>query len=348
MSDLRVGPRRVIPLGLLATHHPQILPELKRIASLPLTDRFLAHGEFFMAAGPAPENQLDGQEREALGHLQEGPLSLLQLSSRLNLIYPSLLNVDRLEERGIVQRAGLTPSDVLHVERELELWDLEASQWGLRILAKALRAKEAELTHLIRDRITEAIALQVLRKALPIDHRGASWPGCHACSDLLGLIFRPAVASGPTLRIALGKKIVAIGAPVEAFLPPVARVLGTEVLIPPHAEVGNALGAVIGIFHQTIEVWIKPAFPGGMGEGYSVHLPSEKAFFERLEQAKAYAVKKGKALAQAEAKKAGAEKVQMKVKEQDNYGTVAEEMGEGIYLDSVITISAFGRPAIAK
>jgi hypothetical protein len=85
-----------------------------------------------------------------------------------------------------------------------------------------------------------------------------------------------------------------------------------------------------------------------MGEGYSVHLPSEKAFFERLEQAKAYAVKKGKALAQAEAKKAGAEKVQMKVKEQDNYGTVAEEMGEGIYLDSVITISAFGRPAIAK
>lgn len=347
-ADLRVGPRRVIPVGFLAAQYPQILPELKRIASLPLTDRFLPYGELFVASGPASENQLDGQERKTLRHLQEGPLSLLQLSSRLNLIYPSLLNLDRLEERGIVQRCGLTPSDVLHVERELELWDLEASQWGFRILAKALRANEAELASQIRDRITEAIALQVLKKALPSDHRGASLPGCHACSDLLGLVFRPPVASSPTLQITLGKKIVAIGAPVEAFLPPVARVLGTEILIPPHAEVGNALGAVIGIFHKTIEVWIKPAFPGGRGEGYSVHLPSEKAFFEGLEQAKAYAIKKGKALAGAEARKAAAEKIQMEVKERDNYGTVAEEMGEGIYLDSVITISAFGRPAIAK
>jgi len=345
-GDLRVGPRRVIPLGLLATQHPEILSELERIASLSLTDRSLPYGEFFLTAGPPLGNQLDGQEREVLQHLQKRPLSLLQLSSRLGLIYPSLLNLDRLEERGIVQRCGLTPSDVLHVKGELKLWDAGASRWGFQILAKALRAKEEELANLIRGRITQAIALQVLKKTLPSDHGGSSLPGCQVCSDLLGLMFQAPLASGPTLQITLGKKIVAIGAPVEAFLPPVARVLGTKVLIPPHAEVGNALGAVIGVFSKTIEIWIKPT--GEFREGYSVHLPTEKALFERLEEAKAYAIKKGKTLAEAEARKAGAEKIQMEVKERDNFGTVAEEIGEGIYLDSVITISAFGRPAIAK
>jgi len=347
-GDLRVGPRRVIPLGLLASQYPEVVSELEDIASLPLTDRFLAYGEFFVASGPGKANQLDAQEKEILHYLQGGPLSLLQLSSRLRLAYPSLLRLGKLEERGIVQRCGLTPSDLLHVEGKLKLWDVEASQWGFQILARSLRAKEAELATLIGDRITEAIAVQILRKALTSGHRGSSLPGCHLCSDLLGLLFRPPLASGPTLQITLGKKIVAIGAPVEAFLPPVARVLGTDLLIPPHAEVGNALGAVIGVFNKTIEMWIKPAYRGGMGEGYSLHLPGEKAFFERLEEAKAYAIKKGKALAEAEARKAGAEKIQMEVKERDNFGTVAEEMGEGIYLDSVITISAFGRPALAR
>jgi len=273
---------------------------------------------------------------------------LLQLSSRLHLVYPTLLNLSQLEERGIVQRCGLTPSDLLHVEGKLSLWDGEASDWAFRILAKVIRMKEEDLARLVRNEITRAISLQVLNKALQPDGPGASLPGCRVCSDLLNLLFRTSAGSGPSLQIKLGKKLVAIGAPVESFLPPVAQALGTQVLIPPHAEVGNALGAVIGIFNKTIEIWIKPTSMESLREGYSVHLPNEKAFFERLEQAKAYAVQKGKALAEKEAKKAGAEKIRIEVSDRDNFGTVAEEMGEGIYLDSLIRISAFGRPAIAK
>ena len=347
-GDLRVGPRRVVPIGLLASQHPQVLPELKRVAAGPLVDRFLAYGEFFVIANPAKKDHLGAQEKAALRALQEGPLSLLQLSSRLHLVYPSLLNLSQLEERGIVQRCGLTPSDLLHVEGKLSLWDCEASHWAFRILAKAARMKEEDLARLVREEITQAISLQVLNKALQPDGPGVSLPGCRVCSDLLNLLFRTSGGSGPSLQIKLGKKLVAIGAPVKSFLPPVAHALGTQVLIPPHAEVGNALGAVIGIFNKMIEIWIKPTSVESLREGYSVHLPNEKAFFERLEQAKAYAVQKGKLLAEKEAKKAGAEKIRIEVSERDNFGTVAEEMGEGIYLDSLIRISAFGRPAIAK
>jgi N-methylhydantoinase A/oxoprolinase/acetone carboxylase beta subunit len=258
--------------------------------------------------------------------------------------------LSQLEERGIVQRCGCTPSDLLHVEGKLSLWDCEASHWAFRILAKATRMREEDLASSIRKEITQAISLQVLNKAMQTDGQGATLPGCRVCSDLLNLLFRTSApgGSGPSFQVRLGKKLVAIGAPVNSFLPPVAQVLGTQVLIPPHAEVGNALGAVIGLFNKTIEIWIKPTSMESLREGFSVHLPNEKAFFDRLEQAKAYAVQKGKLLAEKEAKKAGAEKIRIEVNERDNFGTVAEEMGEGIYLDSVIRISAFGRPAIAR
>lgn len=347
-GDLRVGPRRVVPIGLLASQYPQVLGELKRVAAGPLVDRFLAYGEFFVIANPARKDYLGTQEKKALHFLQEGPLSLIQLSSRLNLVYPSLLNLSQLEERGIVQRCGLTPSDLLHVEGKLSLWDCEASHWASRILAKTIRMKEEDLARLVREEITQAISLQVLNKALQPDGRGAPLPGCRVCSDLLDLLFRTSAGSGPSLQIKLGRKLVAIGAPVKSFLPPVGQALGTQVLIPPHAEVGNALGAVIGIFSKTIEIWIKPTSVESLREGYSVHLPNEKAFFERLEQAKAYAIQKGKLLAEKEAKRAGAERIRIEVSERDNFGTVAEEIGEGIYLDSLIRISVFGRPAIAK
>ena len=347
-GDLRVGPRRVVPIGLLASQYPQVLGELKRVAAGPLVDRFLAYGEFFVIANPARKDYLGTQEKKALHFLQEGPLSLIQLSSRLNLVYPSLLNLTQLEERGIVQRCGLTPSDLLHVEGKLSLWDCEASHWASRILAKTIRMKEEDLARLVREEITQAISLQVLNKALQPDGQGAPLPGCRVCSDLLDLLFRTSAGSGPSLQIKLGRKLVAIGAPVKSFLPPVGQALGTQVLIPPHAEVGNALGAVIGIFSKTIEIWIKPTSVESLREGYSVHLPNEKAFFERLEQAKAYAIQKGKLLAEKEAKRAGAERIRIEVSERDNFGTVAEEIGEGIYLDSLIRISVFGRPAIAK
>jgi hypothetical protein len=40
--------------------------------------------------------------------------------------------------------------------------------------------------------------------------------------------------------------LVDVGAPKHLFLPVVAQRLGTKVLIPDHAEVANALGAIVG------------------------------------------------------------------------------------------------------
>src|SRR6202020_398072 len=60
---------------------------------------------------------------------------------------------------------------------------------------------------------------------------------------------------------ALGRPLVAIGAPVGAYYPEVARRLAAPLTIPAHAEVCNAVGAVAGVVSQTVEILVnQPTF----------------------------------------------------------------------------------------
>ncbi len=59
-------------------------------------------------------------------------------------------------------------------------------------------------------------------------------------------------------ELTLRRPLVAIGAPVAAYLPRVAGALHTELIIPEYAEVANAVGAVAGGIVQRLHVLISP------------------------------------------------------------------------------------------
>ena len=50
--------------------------------------------------------------------------------------------------------------------------------------------------------------------------------------------------------------IIGIGAPIHLYLADAARLLETEAVIPPHADVANAIGAITGgvVIHHQIEI----------------------------------------------------------------------------------------------
>ena len=54
--------------------------------------------------------------------------------------------------------------------------------------------------------------------------------------------------------------MIGIGAPTHVFLPDVAKALGTNCIIPEHAEVANALGAVIADISAKAQVEIVPDY----------------------------------------------------------------------------------------
>ncbi len=58
------------------------------------------------------------------------------------------------------------------------------------------------------------------------------------------------------ITFAENRMVVGIGAPSGVFIPEAARLLGARVVVPPHAEVANAVGAVTGkvIVHEAVRI----------------------------------------------------------------------------------------------
>jgi N-methylhydantoinase A/oxoprolinase/acetone carboxylase beta subunit len=140
--------------------------------------------------------------------------------------------------------------------------------------------------------------------------------------------------------INLSYPILAIGAPVKAYLPKTAEKLNAELFIPEHAEVANAVGAAAGKIIVRVPVLIR-----SVGwEGYVVFGPWERTSFEDLAEAKEYAVSKGKEYAGLSVKKAGAREYEIIISDQDIYTKTNYTQGDGIYIESRIEITAMGLP----
>ena len=134
--------------------------------------------------------------------------------------------------------------------------------------------------------------------------------------------------------------VVAIGAPAGTYLPRVGDVLGTEVLLPSHAAVAGAVGAIVSGVVERCEILIKPV----AATHYLVVLPDKKEILEDLEAAVELAVTEGRRVAAARARRAGAYQVHLEVSRRDRRAAAAYNEEQDVYLETVITVTATGRP----
>ena len=92
-----------------------------------------------------------------------------------------------------------------------------------------------------------------------------------------------------SLTLATDLPLIGVGAPVHVFLPRVAALLGTRAIIPEHAGVANALGAVAGRIVTRVLVRVKAEYRDGYCYGYSVYEDGERHLFEEYAEAEAFA-----------------------------------------------------------
>jgi N-methylhydantoinase A/oxoprolinase/acetone carboxylase beta subunit len=147
-------------------------------------------------------------------------------------------------------------------------------------------------------------------------------------------------ALGCTLT--LRQPVVAIGAPVAAYMPRVAEQLHTRLIIPPHAAVANAVGAVVGGVVQRQQVLVGP-----LDGRLRLHLPDGVHDFALLEEAVAFAQGWMRAWLEAQARQAGAAQVEIQIDRRDTYAPVGAGFGEQVYLGTELTFTAVGRPSPA-
>lgn len=100
--------------------------------------------------------------------------------------------------------------------------------------------------------------------------------------------------------------LIGVGAPTGVFLKPVAKMLGTEAVIPKYGEVANAIGAVVGSVAAVLEGEIQPVYSTAGIDKYWVFIGENQTEFKEYEEAEQYLREQGQIAAEAEARRRGA------------------------------------------
>jgi N-methylhydantoinase A/oxoprolinase/acetone carboxylase beta subunit len=305
---LRVGPRKAMPLSLLAHVHPSALALLRTTAELERLPSFPAQ---FALRNPdrKPPAHLSALERRVWDALDVEPRRAADVAHS----NAGLEALRRLADAGLATLACFTPSDAMHVLEQQRSWNVEAAECGARILAteernaRAARAAvparsicERTYEHVVRD-TGRALLAAALAGDPGLQARARGW------GELGERLIEDSVAGRPFSKIlnaslGLARPLIAIGAPVGAYYPEVARRLGAPLSIPEHAEVCNAVGAVAGVVSQTVEVLVnQPTF-----KVFRVHDPAGSRDYAESEPALEHATRVSRELALAAARRAGA------------------------------------------
>jgi N-methylhydantoinase A/oxoprolinase/acetone carboxylase beta subunit len=349
-EGLVVGPRRVVPLSLLAHQHPETLDTLCSQSARPSAERY--DGQFALRQRPldAGQRSLTSPQAEIWDALAQGPVSLENLFFDSRMAYFRRRALARLVERGLVVVGGFTPTDAAHVLGHQHDWSVEAARLGAALWARRASEPPWELGEDARDfcqRVMQQVMIQSGRSLVAAALAEAYGVDLDE-HDLLRRLFVDRALAGNDGReeslvdvaLTLRRALVAIGAPVETYYPAVAERLHTPLCIPQHAEVANAVGAVAGGVMQTVRALIKPLGDGG----FRVHLPIGIHDFADLEEAAAYAVEEASSLAEAQTRRAGAVDVQVQTQRKDH---VFCPGGDKVYLGTEVTATAVGRPRLA-
>lgn len=337
-----LGPRRVLPVALIAHESPDLVH-----AALDAQLRATAPGEYdarFVRALPGQTtNGLAPRDLVLLESIRTG---LHPLGAVLhNRIDKSALR--RLVDRGLVQLAGVTPSDAAHVLGQLDAWDADAAEKALTLIARKrcgsgqrLAADASALATMIVDQMTEQTVLTLLESALAEEDPGFDT----APSELVrNEILRAGLNRHRGLlafETRLNIDVVGLGASAPCYYPAVGKRLGCRMILPDHSDVANAIGAVVGrVTIRRAGTVTSPA-----AGRFRVHLESGPEDFSSSDEALDHLEAVLRAQAEGDAAQAGAEGIQITAYRTMN--TAPVEARE-IFVEARITVEASGRPRIA-
>lgn len=338
-GGLRLGPRRLIPVSLLAVEHgPMVHAALDRWLSSDTAGEF--DGRFVIPM-QGQTGGLTAREATVLERVTKPmPLSLA-LTSRLEVAA-----MERLVARGLVMISGVTPSDASHVLGRLEAWDGTASVKALKLLAKRrngsgdrIALDGAVLAQAVIDQLTAQTVECLLEAAFDEDggfDEQAETLACHPLTTA-GLNRHRGVVE-VTLR--LGVPVIGLGASAPSYYGAVGERLGCEMILPEHAGVANAIGAVVGQVSQRAQGLVSSP-----GEGrFTAHLPDGLQTFNTrdlaLDTLEAALVAEATARAQA----AGAADLRVTTTRDIREAQVE---GNPMFIEATVTVTASGRPRVA-
>jgi N-methylhydantoinase A/oxoprolinase/acetone carboxylase beta subunit len=341
-GGLTVGPGRVLPLCMLASEYPETLDVLRR--QIDAKGREGLKGQFVLIQRRA-RSELSEQDGRLLDHLSSGPRAVRALVDDARFGPLVVRQIEGLVARQLALMSRFTPTDALHALGRFERWSTEASRLGATLLARRFRLSPEAFCEQVVAEVSNRVTLELVSKVLGDETSLPNWEREPSAAALVARAVGSVPGSDLTCRLMLQHPVVAVGAPVQAYLPRTAQQLGTELVIPPHAEVANAVGAVAGGVVQRMRALIRPM---DAGTAYRVHLPDGYQDVTTIEKGVSVARQVIPDRLAHVARQAGAEQVEVHEERVDRVAPVDIEWGQDIYVETELVFTAVGRPSPAR
>ena len=341
-GGLFLGPRRVLPASLIAMEAPELV-HATLDAQLRGTTVGEHDGRFVRAVPNMPAVGLSTREEVILERLGDRVLPMGDvLRTRME---QGALN--RLVDRGVVQVSGITPSDASHFLDRVDAWDREAAEKALMLFARRrvgsgdmAAAGPRELAEMIIDQLTEQTALTLLEAAFAEEAESFGVPGDQLARHVLmqrGLDkHRGLIALDASVNV----DVVGLGASAPSYYPAVGDRLHCRMILPKHAGVANAIGAVVG----RVSVRRSGTVTSPSEGRYRVHLETGPEDFEDSDAALEMLERALTQDARSAAEEAGAQDINIHV-ERDL--RTAQVEAKQVFVEGMLTVEASGRPRVA-
>ena len=338
---LRLGPRRVIPICVVAVEHRDLV---HRVLDQQLLQT-VAHdhdGRFVVPLADAGASAI-GLEAAELALLSRTGATASPLAAVIRG-HADVRRLDRLVGRGLVMIAAFTPTDASHVLGDYVAFDRDAAEKAATLMArqrnllgKPVAAGAAAISRWVVSAVERRSAEVVLDVALGVDgfDRGDLSRHPLMAASLDGRAGVVDVAARLTVPL------VSLGASASMYYPAVAKMLRADGVIPDDADVANAIGAVVGRVRTHADVHISAPERGR----FRVHHPACTADVFDLDEALAMAESHASEGASRRAVEAGAASVEVVTKRLVNRATIE---GEDFFVDATVTAIASGRPRLAR
>ena len=377
-GGVTLGPRRAVPLSLLATQHPGIIAIMEEQLGLVVPMQTDARFVFPVMPDGVPGWLTRSETRLAQKAIEMGPTPIAEIAAT----QLALGAVDRLISRGLLGLAAFTPTDAAHVTGAFTEFDVSAAELGAALMARqknglgeAIASDATGLAVMTLATLHQRSGLALMDAALAHDGAGEEQA---SRTPLLAMLYEQhlkasmagnaggneaeadttqmndpqmngtaggmagVLAGGEAQLVRVGMQLetglVALGASAATHYPHIADMMGATVSVPDHADVAGAVGAAVGSVRQRVMISITAPADGK----FRVHLPEGPIDLEVQETALERARMAAERLAHNRASSAGASSIEVAITEDVRLVQLGPD--KQLFIEAFVHATASGQP----
>ena len=281
-QKIEIGPRRIYPISYAVNKNPYLLDELKNIEKKSIIGLLNKEIQAYQLVKDQFNNNLSENENKIIEILRDGPHTLKYISEKMDTdVY--LMYTKNLENKSIIKKIGLTPTDVLHSLGEMDKWNKESAEFLIRIASLEAGIKEEDMKNKIYCEIGKYLFKYILKAAVNFEKIKTDKINKESEEIFYKLIFDKNLDITASINYKL--PVVLIGAPAKAYVKTLRNFMKGEFIVPERYQVANAVGAANSRVVKKIKGLIR-----SIDEQYVCYLPWGRRTFTEYEEALEFSI----------------------------------------------------------